>query len=294
METVIVIFLALMGMVVGVAAGLIGVGGALLSIPALLYVYPVLFPSLPTFPMTAITSITAVQSLAAGFSSARVHWKKGNTNLKLVAAVGGWSMLGGFMGGASTHWFNDHTLKVLYALLLSTVTLFLLQKHFSLQAEREAESASEGTLVYAQRENQNQSDETYQTQSTGIDPLKGRYLPVAAVSVLIGVSAGILGVGGAVFIMPVFSHWLKMPIRLAIGSTTGVTAMTCVASVLGKLQGGDFPFFESLLVSAGALLGANIGAKLSFKVSESRLLLLFLAVVIVTLLRVCVELVLGH
>jgi hypothetical protein len=41
-------------------------------------------------------------------------------------------------------------------------------------------------------------------------------------------------------------------------------------------------------------LGANLGAKLSFKVKERWLLLLFLVFVVVTLARVSIELLSGH
>src|SRR5689334_21527890 len=101
------VFLACLGFSIGIMAGLIGIGGALLTVPALLYVYPAIFPKAYHFPMSTITDITAMQSLATGVSSVRIHLKKNNLIPPLVLSIGLWSMLGGFIGGLTTHWYSN-------------------------------------------------------------------------------------------------------------------------------------------------------------------------------------------
>lgn len=276
------LFLACIGFSIGIMAGLIGIGGALLTVPTLLYIYPSVFPQAPALSMTAITDITAMQSLAAGVSSVRIHWKKNNLIPPLVVSIGLWSMLGGLIGGLTTHWYSNLTLKILFAIMMACVAYMLARKNLSLEEEREIEVTAE-----------NAPSSTIPPLPT-IAVMEGKQLAISLLSIGTGYLSGILGVGGAIFVLPIFANWLRLPVRLAIGCTTGVTAMTCLASLLGKIQGKEFPLLEAVIISIGALLGANLGAKLSFKVEERWLLLLFLVFVVATLARVSIELLSGH
>lgn len=264
------LFLSLVGVAIGVLAGMIGIGGGLLTIPALLYLYPALWPDSPEFTMKALTGIAVLLSMTTSMTSIQVHHRRANLNWSLIFFMGFGSLVGGYLGGMTSYYYDEATLKIFYAILLSVMLAMQLREEW--QRRNHKLPLSEEGLPEAW-------------------VFKPRYpVPVFLLSMAIGYSSGLMGIGGAVFIMPFMHYGLKAPLRLAIGCTTGVVLLTCVASLVGKLQQGLVPFPAALLVSGGAMAGAYLGVKIGFKTPEWVLKALFMVIVGATLLRVLIEL----
>jgi hypothetical protein len=56
---------------------------------------------------------------------------------------------------------------------------------------------------------------------------------------------------------------LRVPVRLAIGTSLVMTAMSAAMGTMGKLVTGQVPMVPTASVVAGALVGARMGAELS-------------------------------
>lgn len=87
----------------------------------------------------------------------------------------------------------------------------------------------------------------------------------------IGFLAGLLGVGGGFLLVPAFIHWFKMPTKVALGTSLAVIALTVAVNALGQNQAGNIDWRVALLLTAGVIPGARLGALLAIRAQERRL-----------------------
>jgi hypothetical protein len=72
--------------------------------------------------------------------------------------------------------------------------------------------------------------------------------------------AGLLGAGNFIF-PPLLIYILKVPTRIAIGSSLFIALINTSAGFLGKLLTGQIPFLITLVVVLGAAGGAIVGER---------------------------------
>lgn len=228
------IFLGL-GFVIGIFSGLISIGGGLLLIPTMLYLFPG-WTGLH-FPLKIITGMAVTQGVAGSFSSTVVHARNQHLEPQKIFMLGFGSMLGSYLGGFTSQFYEDLWIHwLLAALLLGMMVL----------------------SIYSPRPAANEDSEE---ESTG----KGFNWPFFSVTVVVGYVSGILGIGGAAFIVPLMYSLMRIPVRRAIALGAGIVFLTSLASFVGKLQAGQILFAESGLIAIGAIFGGIVGAKISAK-----------------------------
>ncbi len=95
------------------------------------------------------------------------------------------------------------------------------------------------------------------------------------VGVIAGGLSGLLGVGGGIVMVPLFKKWLALPMKNAIA-----TSLICVGffavpgTITHTLQGGvDWRY--ALLLTIGVIPGAPLGAKLALSLSDQKLRRIF-------------------
>ena len=95
------------------------------------------------------------------------------------------------------------------------------------------------------------------------------------VGVFAGGLSGLLGVGGGIVMVPLFKKWLALPMKNAIA-----TSLICVGffavpgTITHTLQGGvDWRY--ALLLTIGVIPGAPLGAKLALSLSDQKLRRIF-------------------
>lgn len=92
---------------------------------------------------------------------------------------------------------------------------------------------------------------------------KGR---AVLVSTSVGFVGGMVGQSGAFLTIPLLVHALRLPIRLAIGSSLFITFFAAVAGSFGKLiGGGDVPWMSVAALVAGSLIGSQLGAAIGHR-----------------------------
>jgi uncharacterized protein len=91
---------------------------------------------------------------------------------------------------------------------------------------------------------------------------------VLPLGVGLGVVTGFFGVGGGFLIVPALTLILRLPIRLAIGTSLAIIAMNALAGVAGYLGGNIINWPLTLLVSLGAVGGALVGSHVAASAPE--------------------------
>jgi uncharacterized protein len=212
-------------------AGLLGVGGAIVVIPLLLYVPPLL--GVGALDMKAVAGITMVQVFVAAASGVIAHRRSRAVHGGLVW-IGGASMACGSLAGALLSKHVSHRfLLVIFATMATAATALVAVRMESLELPIFAE------LVRFSR------------------PRAG------LVSLGVGLGAGLVGAGGAFLLVPLLVVAVGVPLRVTIGSSLGITALAAAAGLAGKVVTWQVPWPLALAVAAGAVPGAQGGAYLS-------------------------------
>ena len=77
-----------------------------------------------------------------------------------------------------------------------------------------------------------------------------------------------------------------VPIRVTIGSSLAITALSSSMGVVGKLVTDQIPYESALVVAIGAVPGAQLGAALSRRLSGVQLRLALGLIIVVIAVRV--------
>ncbi len=230
-------------------SGLVGVGGAVVMIPLLLYGPPLL--GVGRLDVKTVAAVTMVQVFVAAVSGMLAHRRQGAVDGRL-AAIGGVAMgAGAFVGALVSKITPDRALLVVFALMASGAIVLLL-----VPEPADASTTPPGA------------------------PL------IVGIAGGVGVMAGLVGAGGAFLLVPLLLVVARVPLRAAIGSSLAITAMAAAAGVAGKLLTGQVQLAPALAVVAGALPGSQIGAALSHRLPGRALRATLFAVVVVSAARV--------
>jgi uncharacterized membrane protein YfcA len=90
-----------------------------------------------------------------------------------------------------------------------------------------------------------------------------------------GLLAGVLGVGGGIVMMPAFTGVLKMPIKLAVGSSLVAVALFSIPAVIAHTVLGHIAWRFALPLMIGVVPGTQVGALISVASSDRTMRLLF-------------------
>lgn len=250
------------GVAAGVLSGMFGVGGAVLTTPGIRV--------LGATPIEAVGSTVppilpgAISGTWRYSRSGLVNWRVG-----LVCGAAGTVLA---IGGA---WISDVVDGHLLMLLTAALLLYTgVSTYVRARRERPEPVDADGP----------ESDiETGPRLAAGDDPEVLRVAaaephPVAklaAVGAVSGLTAGLLGVGGGVIMMPVFTQVLKIPMKVAVASSLVAVAIFSVPALVTHAVLGHIDWTFSLLLMAGTIPGAQIGSRITIGSSDRTIRLLF-------------------
>lgn len=223
--------LLVLGLIGGAFSGLLGLGGAVLMVPLLLFV-PQMFGQQP-LDMRQVAAISIVQVFFASLSAVIVHWRHGYVSRTVVGWVGIPAGLASFAGA----WFSARTssreLEIIFA-AISTLAFFIMIR--PLPQQPESEGMSEPRFSHA---------------------------AAVVIAVVVGGVGGLVGAPGAFIFVPLLIYALKIPARITLGSTLFIVLIGSVAGVLGKVDTHQVDWALALPLAAGSVAGAQFGGWLS-------------------------------
>jgi uncharacterized protein len=236
------------GFLVSVISGILGLGGAVVLIPAYLYL-PQMF-GLPPLDIKIISGLTSVQVFASSLLGAFIHKKKGSVAPSLLYSIGIPMALTALFGAVLSHYINGHFIILIFA-IMAVVGAGLM---FSKNKKDDLEINSE--------------DITFNK-------------PLAfVIAILVGTFGGMVGAPGAFLLAPLMIVVLKIPTRITIGSTLGIILFTSFSASVGKIIAGQVNFLITFYAVLGSLFGVAIGSNLSYKL-KPKILRTSLAILII-------------
>jgi len=232
--------LCFLGLLVGVVAGFLGVGGGFLYVPVLHFV--------GGLGVVEGVGSSLVVVFVTALSSAVGHFWRGRVDVVLGLVLEGVSIPGAFLGALLTGVVSGRVVSWVFAGGIIVVGVVMASR-----------VGLRGGLrlgpVLRRRVMSGGGWWEYEVS-----------LPLSlGGSFLAGVASGFLGIGGGVVKVPLLVV-LGVPVHVAVGTSCFMMSLTALAGVLGHLVLGHVDFASALAMGVGAVVGGQVGAALSGRV----------------------------
>lgn len=259
--TLAIISLLVLGVVAGILAGLLGVGGGIVIVPALIWIFHA-YPNIPAAYMMHIALATSLATITVtSLSSIRAHHQRGAIHWPVVLHLTPGLVIGVLAGTVIAGYLSSKFLEIVFALFMLAVAAQL---------------------------------------AFGAQPPPQRQLPsqwaMNAVGLVIGKISALVGIGGGSLTVP-FLVWCNTPVRNAVATSSACGFPIAVGGTLGYILAGrhldlawasGYVYWPAVLaIAPTSVLFAPLGAKLAHTIPVAllkKLFALFLAAVSVNLL----------
>lgn len=215
-----------LSVLIGVALGLLGGGGSILTTPILIYALGV-EPKAAIATSLVVVGVTSLAALVQHARAGNVEWRTG-----LVFGLAG--MVGAYGGGFAAGWISANVLMFLFGgmMLATAVAMF-----------RGRKEPADGAPDHPH-------------------PL----WKIVAEGIVVGVVTGLVGAGGGFLVVPALALLGGLPMKKAVGTSLLVIAMKSFAGYAGHAAHVAIDLELAALVSAAAVAGSFIGAALAGRV----------------------------
>lgn len=267
MDLFLLVYLGL-GLIAGFIAGLLGVGGGLVMVPVLTWVFAHQDFTLDYNIHLALGTSLAVIVLTS-ISSLRAHHGHGAVDWAAVRRITPGILVGTLLGSLAAAWLPDTGLKIFF-------TLF---------------------LFYAATQ-----------MLLGFKPTPSRQMPgwpgMTLAGGVIGLVSSWVGIGGGTLSVP-FLTWCNTGLRRAIGTSSAIGFPIAVAGSIGYIVSGQaahglppaslgFVYLPALAaIAAGSWLTAPLGARATHSLPVDRLKKIFAGLLLLVAVRMAYGLLAG-
>ena len=266
-----------LGVVAGALGALVGIGGGVVLVPALVLVFGLDF--------RVAVAISLVAVIATSTAAGSVYVAAGQTNMRLGMTLEIATTAGGITGGLLATAVPTTWLALLLAGMLIVTAVLLLRQRGS-RGQR-GDAADDGTEGY---------EIPGRLAGAFVDPRTGDLVAYEAtrlwlgsgVSALAGVVSGLLGVGGGFLKVPATHLGMGVPVKVAAATSNFMIGVTALSSFAVYLARGFVHPYPASLVAVGVTGGSLLGARLQGRASPAVLRYVLTAV----LVAVAVQLVL--
>ena len=257
MTTAFLLTLGALGFAGAFASGLVGVGGAIVMIPLLYYVPPLL--AVGSLDIKLVAGVTMAQVLAASAVGAWTHGRSAMVHPPLALWGGTAMAVGSLAGAVGSHYVGGRVLLVVFALMATTALLLMFINPADVGPGSRAQSMP--------------------FSHAGAIGIPGG----------VGIMSGLVGAGGAFLLMPLLIGVMRVPVRLSIGTSLAMAGAGALLGFVGKLATHQVPVLAAAAVVAGSLPGARLGAHLSRRAPVGVLRGVLGAIIALAALRVWID-----
>ena len=184
------------------------------------------------------TSTSLVLNLITSLSAGYIFYRRKMIDYKASFIFAPAISLGAFAGGALSKSFDTTILLWMFVIFLLGVGARMIYSYWEKEKVEENSPKSLSTAMYAL---------------------------IAFFGLAVGFIAGLLGVGGGIFIVPFMVYVCKYPTKIAAGSSHLIISFSALAGILGHATSHRFDIPLIVVTGIAVLIGGNLGARLSMR-----------------------------
>ncbi len=257
------------GAFAGLIAGLLGVGGGIVMVPAMAIAFQVMGYDPAVFHHVAVGTSLAV-IIATGANSARAHHARGAVMFDVLKLWGPFIVAASLLGGLMARFYSGDVLRIIFgavALFLALNIVLPIQKKL-------------------------------------MSRLKDSALTHRIMATLIGYVSALMGIGGGSLSVPTLSAF-GHPMHKAVGTSAALGVLLAVPATIGfaisglgiagrpPLSLGYINIPALLLIGVVAMLVAPLGAALAHRLDQKQLKLAFGVFLAIVGLKMIVQAITG-
>ena len=226
-----------LGLVIGALVGLLGGGGSILAVPAL--VYGVSLPLSAAIPTSLlVVGISSATALLPRLRYGQVQWR--------IAGVFGAAGAAAAFGGAAVNRLLDPTVVLVgFAVLMAAAGVQMLRE----QPEVGGDCALPDGGVH----------------------WRGCLPKAIGSGLVVGFLTGLFGVGGGFLIIPALLLFLGLPMTVAVGTSLVIIVVNSVAGFAAHLGSADLDYRIAAAFTLAAVAGSLPAAKVATRLHADRL-----------------------
>ena len=274
-----------LGGLVGFLSGMFGVGGGFLMTPLLIMI---------GIPPTVACASDSNQIVAASASGTFAHARAGMVDFKMGTLL----LIGGLAGGSVGVFVikllrsigqADVLIHAAYVIMLGGVGAYMFYESLGdLRGTRQSklvQRPGKGPSIYARIVRSLPWQMNFPRSNVTVSVIMPLLL-----GVLVGALAAVMGVGGGFIMVPIMVYLLRMPMHVVVGTSLFQILFTCInVTVLQAAVNHTVDIVLALILLAGSVIGAQIGARVSEHLKGDHLKILLAIIVLI----VCAKMLLG-
>lgn len=231
---------------IGIALGLIGGGGSILTVPVLVYLFgvsPLLSTSYSLFIVGSTSLIGAVNNFKQGFVNVKTALLFGLSSISTVFLIRKFiipnipkevAKIGDFIIT------ENMMMMVLFAILMVIAAIAMINN---------GKTIKENSLVKK----------------------KSNIIKLLIYGVAIGITTGFLGAGGGFLLIPTLVILVGLPMKEAVGTSLLIIALNSLFGFTGDLGHFDIDWVFLLKITFIAIIGLFIGSKMGKEIESDKL-----------------------
>jgi uncharacterized membrane protein YfcA len=250
------LILAFAGIVAGILAGFLGIGGGTVLVPLLISL------GNESIQAVATSSLSIVITASAGSIQ---NWRMGYLDINNVLSMALPALITAQIGVFLANLFPEYLLLFTFGLLLiSNIYLVDLRKKIVARKKIQEEGNQDQEVV--EENNENNETNVHKIQEFWHRIITGGTG---------GLLAGLFGVGGGIIMVPLQIVLLNENIKKAIQTSLGVIVITAISATAGHAYSGNVLWLTGAILGFGGLLGVQFSTRFLPKLPDKVVSLAF-------------------
>ena len=246
METIIIIIIAIIiGFASAFVGSLVGLGGGIVFVPAMLFLYKY-FDAYAWASAQTIVGISLITMVFTGLSSTVAYMKLKRVDIQ----TGVLFLFGSIPGSIAGSWVNSQvdadSFSLYFGILMFVVLLMMM-------IDREKIAGKRQLTITDKTRNFTIEGELFQYNVPVI--------PAFILSFFVGALSGLFGIGGGTISVPALILFFGMPVQIAIATSMFMIFFISMMSSVSHIVLGHIVWTYVIFFVIGSYVGGTVGAK---------------------------------
>ena len=270
MDVLFFVYILSASFIAGSIGSLLGLGGGIILVPALTILFNI--------PIHEAIGVSFIGVLVNSSSSSLVYIKNRITDIKLSSILELGAVIGSIIGAYAALLIDSNILSVIFGLVLGYIAIDMYRKLKKNLENNNIETKSDDEREYFDQS----TNETI--RYSVIREKEGVILSIAG-----GIFAGLLGLGGGAIFVPIMNRIMKVPIKVAIATSSFMIGITSLVGALIFFNNGFIDVAIASPIILGIFFGAQIGSRVNKVIDKKILTNIFCLVLIYIALRMIIN-----